>query len=257
MKNLLKSRVQNFWLFTKDKEVQALVIGYDYVTGNLIAQLGTKRALLAPEDITIYQKKNVLDEEIHRLLGSKITCNIIGKNEDDILISRKAVMQKRIQKYNKGDIVEATVVSASNKALFLEFDEGLSGIMYTNQLTSSKVKKPLDLYEIGDKIKCVITKKKEDEGYFELSRVALYKTVTLKVERGHTLLCKINKKLDDSTGYFVEVLSNPLYSGIFDLNQYNYKHNYRVGEILNLKVVDVTDNKHLRLRTLHTNKEVL
>ena len=54
--------------------------------------------------------------------------------------------------------------------------------MYLNQITSAKVKRPIDLYQIGDKVKCVITKKKENEGYFELSRLALYKNVILNIK---------------------------------------------------------------------------
>ena len=37
MKTLLKSKLT--LLLTKDKEVQALVVGYDYVTNNLVAQV--------------------------------------------------------------------------------------------------------------------------------------------------------------------------------------------------------------------------
>ena len=249
MKGMLKSQLDNLWLLTKTKEVQALVIGYDYTTGNVLAQLGEKRALLAPEDISVYQKNT--KDKLENLLGSTITCKVVGKTDKDILLSRKEVMQRRIKNYQKGQVVVATVVSASDKALFLEFDEGLSAIMYLNQITSAKVKKPLDLYKIGDKVKCVITKKKENEGYFELSRLALYKNVILNIKVNDNIKCKITKKLDDNSGYFVEVVDNPLYSGIFDLNRYNCNNNYKIGEIITLRVAEVTDKKHLRLRTIY------
>ena len=42
MKGMLKSQLDNLWLLTKTKEVQALVIGYAYTTGNVLAQLGEK-----------------------------------------------------------------------------------------------------------------------------------------------------------------------------------------------------------------------
>jgi ribosomal protein S1 len=159
-------------------------------------------------------------------------------------------MRKRIKSYNKGDIVEATIITAANNALYLEFDEGLIGKMYTNQITSAKVEKPIDLYNIGDKIKCTILKK-QDDGRFILSRLSLYKSVNLNVECGIILKCKITQKVKEKEkpGYFVEVLSNPLYSGIFDINKYNYKNNYRVGDTINLRVVDIKDNNQLRFRT--------
>ena len=54
-------------------------------------------------------------------------------------------MEEQSQIYQKGDIVNATVVSASDKALYLEFAEGLSGIMYLNDITSAKLKKQSDI----------------------------------------------------------------------------------------------------------------
>ena len=84
MKTLLKSKLT--LLLTKDKEVQALVVGYDYVTNNLVAQVNDKRALLAQEDISVYQNSKNTDDEIHKLIGSTINCTIIGKNKNDILL---------------------------------------------------------------------------------------------------------------------------------------------------------------------------
>ena len=43
MKTLLKSKLT--LLLTKDKEVQALIVGYDYVTNNLIEQYNDKKAI--------------------------------------------------------------------------------------------------------------------------------------------------------------------------------------------------------------------
>lgn len=255
MKNLLRSVLAKPMLLTKEKEVVATVLGYDYVTKNVVAKVRDTEASIALEDISIYQKayknkdQNINGDYLHKLLGSQIRCEVIGFDKGYIL-SRAKLMEKRSNKYNKGDIVEATVVNASDKALYLEFDEGLSGIMYINQLTSSKVNKPLDLYEIGDKIKCQIIKKNDEYNYFELSRLELYKAITLDLQCGKTITCKITQKLKDGTGYFVEVMSNPLYSGIFDLNVHNKNNKYVVGDSIRLRVVEIK-GKQLRLRTCY------
>lgn len=253
MKTLLKSKIS--MLLTKDKEVQALVVGYDYVTNNLVAQVKDKRALLAREDISVYQNSKNADDEIHKLIGSTINCTIIGKNKNDILLSRKEVMNKRIQNYTKGNVVEARIVSASNNALYLEFDEGLVGKMYTNQITSSKLERPLDLYNIGDKIKCIIIKKQED-GRFLLSRLELYKTQDFNIHIGNIVKCRITQKVKEDPGYFVEVVSNPLYSGIFDINQYNKNNIYNIGDQISLRVTEIKPNKQLKFRTNHSNTYV-
>ncbi len=245
MEFLFKSKLK--MLLTKDKEVQAQITSYDFVTNSLVAQVKDKRAYIALEDISIYQTKDT-NEDVHKLLGSTINATVIKENKDDILLSRKAYMAKRIEKYQKGDEVTATIMSASDNALYLEFDEGLVGKMYTNQITSSKVDKPLDLYNIGDKIKCVIHKK-QDDGRFLLSRLSLYKNVDLNVKYGNILKCKITQKLRENTGYFVEVLSNPLYSGIFDIDENNMYKCYNVGDTVNLRVVGVKQDKQIRFRT--------
>lgn len=245
MNFLFKSKIEK--LLTKDKEVQAIITGYDFVTNNLVAQVGNKRAYIAREDISIYQNKDT-NEDIHKLLGSIINTTVIKENKDDILLSRKKYMQKRIEKYQKGDQVTATIMSASDNALYLEFDEGLVGKIYTNQITSSKVDKPIDLYNIGDKIKCVIHKK-QDDGRFLLSRLSLYKNVDFNVKYGNILKCKITQKLREGTGYFVEVLANPLYSGIFDIDENNMYKCYNIGDTVNLRVIEVKPDKQIRFRT--------
>lgn len=244
MKSLFKNILNMF--LTKENEVQAIITGYDFVTNSLVAQVGNKRAYIAREDISIYQKDT--NENVHKLLGSVINAIVIKENNDDMLLSRKAYMQKRIERLQKGDKVIATIVSASDNALYLEFDEGLIGKMYLNQITSSKVEKPLDLYNIGDKIKCVIHKKQED-GRFLLSRLSLYKGVKLNIKYDNILKCKITQKLRENTGYFVEVLANPLYSGIFDIDEDNMYKCYNIGDTVNLRVVGVKPDKQIRFRT--------
>lgn len=241
-------------LLTKDKEVQCEIVDYDFETKQLIAQMNNKRALIALEDISLYQKNAVTNENIdseyfQRLLGTYTRALIKGYKNNSIILSRAELMKKRIEKYATGDVVIATVTSADSNALYIEFDEGLAGKIYTNQLTSSKLKQPLDLYRIGDKIKCKITKIKENN-YFELSRIELYKKVSVNIKRGESVKCKITKKLDDDSGYFVELASNPLYSGIFDITKTNAHKNYIIGQTINLKVLDIDNKRHLKLRAV-------
>ncbi len=245
----MKTLLKNIKLFLTKEEVQALIVSYDYVTNCLIAQVNDKRALLAREDISVYPLKNE-EELIHSKIGSTLTCDIIGKTKDGVILSHKKVMQKKIEEHNKGDIVEATVVSASSNALYLEFDEGLVGKMYVNQITASKLKRPLDIYNIGDKVKCKILKK-QDDGKFLLSRISLYKEFNYNVSVGNIVRCRITQKVKEDPGYFVEVVENPLYSGIFDINQYNKNNIYNIGDEISLRVVEVKGNKQLKFRTNH------
>ena len=59
-------------LLTKEKEVRAVILNIDPITGDLIAQVNNERAIIAPQNITMYQFGDE-DSQIKRLLGQAIT----------------------------------------------------------------------------------------------------------------------------------------------------------------------------------------
>ena len=86
MKTLLRSTIS--MLLTKEKEVQAIVLNVDN-NGYLIAQVRNERAVravIAPEDISMYQKDE--NNQLRRLLGSTIHASVIGKDKENLLLSR-------------------------------------------------------------------------------------------------------------------------------------------------------------------------
>lgn len=247
-------------LLTKDKEVQAKVLDFDFETKKLIAQiikselkskklnaqLKNKRAVMSLEDVSIY-KKSLNTHSFEKILGENIKAVIKNYNKEEIELSRAAVMEKKVKSYKIGDTVIATVVSADNEALYVEFDEGLVGKIYINQLSAAKMKAPLlDIYRVGDTLKCKITKIKENN-FFELSRIKAYKDIPISIKVGDYIKCRVTKKVDDGSGYFVEVIDNPLYSGI--INSFFNPH-LRVGDEITLKIFEVQEQKkQLRLKS--------
>ena len=112
---------------------------------------------------------------------------------------------------------------------------------------------PIDVieYQLKNTInKCKILKK-QDDGKFLLSRISLYKDFNYNVSVGNIVRCRITQKVKEDPGYFVEVVENPLYSGIFDINQYNKNNIYNIGDEISLRVVEVKGNKQLKFRTNH------
>lgn len=231
---------------TKEKVVTAYVQKYDFEKKAFVVQINNEKELIALEDMSIYQNKKGKNSSekiyFYKYLGNNIKC-IQKQNFLHKKFSRAEYMKRRIDNFEVGNIINATVVSASNEALYLEFDEGLSGIMYIKQLTSSKINHPLDIYNPGDKIRCKITGKKDN--LFTLSRLALFKDVPLNVKLGKVLDCRIIKKVDENDGYYVEIEKNPLYSGIFNI--YEDSREYQIGERIKVKVIQYKGKK-LRLR---------
>lgn len=232
---------------TKEKEVQAEVV--DICSNGLIVSYNNKEMLVTWEDLTIYKKQldTVDQNKFSKMIGQTITFLMIKKGKE-LQLSRSSYMKDQLNKIRVGDTVIATVTSAGNGALYMVLPNGLEGKIYAKELTSSKIRQPLDIYNIGDNIKCKVTRIRED-GYVDLSRIELYKGNSFEVKRGEYVRCKITKRLDDNSGYFVELVLNPLYSGIFDINRDTIK-NYKVGQEVDLKVLDVDDKKHLKLRAV-------
>ena len=219
---------------TKEKEIQAEVV--DISKEGLIVEYENNEVLVSWEDLTIYSKQlDAVDQNrFAKMIGTTIKLLMIKKNSQMIL-SRALYMKKQLERTKVGDIVVAKVASAGSTALYMLLPNGLEGKIYTKELTSSKVRQPLDIYNVGDNIKCKVTKVREN-GYLDLSRLDLYKGKSFEVKRGEYVRCKITKKLDDNSGYFVELVLNPLYSGIVDMAK------------VDLRVFDVDEKRHLKLR---------
>lgn len=230
---------------TKEKEVQAKVV--DVNDNGLIVNYNNKNMLITWEELTIYSKQlNDVDQsKFYRMIGTTIKLLMIKKGRD-IILSRSLYMKNQLERTKVGDVVVARVQSAGDTALYMLLPNGLEGKIYSNQLTSSKVRQPLDIYNIGDDIKCKITKIREN-GYLDLSRIELYRGKTFDIKRGEHVRCKITKKLDDNSGFFVELVLNPLYSGILDVTK-EAMANFKIGQEVDLRVLDVDDKKHLKLR---------
>lgn len=229
---------------TKEKEIQAEVV--DISEKGLIVEYENNEVLVSWEDLTIYSKQlDAVDQKrFAKMIGTTIKLLMIKKN-DKMILSRALYMKNQLKKTKVGDIVVAKVASAGSTALYMLLPNGLEGKIYTKELTSSKVRQPLDIYNVGDNIKCKVTKVREN-GYLDLSRLDLYKGKSFEVKRGEYVRCKITKKLDDNSGYFVELVLNPLYSGIVDMAR--EARNFQIGQEVDLRVFDVDEKRHLKLR---------
>ena len=147
---------------TKEKEIQAEVV--DISKEGLIVEYENNEVLVSWEDLTIYSKQlDAVDQNrFAKMIGTTIKLLMIKKNSQMIL-SRALYMKKQLEKTKVGDIVVAKVASAGSTALYMLLPNGLEGKIYTKELTSSKVRQPLDIYNVGDNIKCKVTKVRENE----------------------------------------------------------------------------------------------
>lgn len=183
-------------------------------------------------------------------IGETVDCIITKVPDQDSLDTYFRLKQAEAKNYQINDEVYATVVSGSANALYLKLDGNASATMYLSDLTSSKVVNTLDIYPEGSKIRCIVKDKRTNNNgtYYVLSRLGLYPE-DFNIELDKRIDCRITKKLTDGSGYFVEVLDNPHYSGIFDLNEYNKGYKYKVGNTIKLRVAKDKGKKQLSFRT--------
>ncbi len=106
--------------------------------------------------------KNKILEKLKLLVDKKIKVKIIDvdEKEEKIIFSEKEVYsedkKEQLAKYKVGDKVECTVTALVDFGVFVEFGEGLEGLIHISELAWQRISHPKDLFKVGDKIKAQI-----------------------------------------------------------------------------------------------------
>ncbi len=56
------------------------------------------------------------------------------------------------EKYPEGSVVSGKVTNVTDFGIFVEVEEGIEGLVHLSELSPKKVKKPSDLYKVGDEV---------------------------------------------------------------------------------------------------------
>ncbi|MDO4282587.1 MAG: S1 RNA-binding domain-containing protein [Clostridia bacterium] len=233
------------------KIINVTCIGYDKSEGMFTVKLPDSRTGKIPKDeMSIYPLKN--DKQIESFIGKDIRVAII--DESDMTLSGKIPMQKQLEKLTEenpvGKILKVTVVSASDVALYCDLGEGISGIIYRNDIISTPFPLPTDVYPIGSVIDAKVKNFKADKSFFTLSHRDVFSRSMKAYRKGMHLNGIIREQIKRGnvvTGYFVEV--TPAIKGILDINDSIYLQN---GEKIPMVVNDITP-KGLKLRLEYPN----
>lgn len=113
--------------------------------------------------------KDKILEELRKLVGEKITVNIISvaPKEGKLIFSEKGTEQKDkekiIGKYSLGDEVSGEVTGIVDFGIFVKLEEGLEGLVHISEIDWSLVENPRALFKIGERVKVKIIEIKEDK----------------------------------------------------------------------------------------------
>lgn len=150
-------------------------------------------------------------EKLKSLVGKKIKAQIIDidKNEEKIIFSEKEVYaqdkKEHLAKYKIGDMVECAVTGLVDFGVFVEFAQGLEGLIHISELAWQRIDHPKDLFKVGDKVKAQIIGIEGDRVTLSAKKLVddPWKKAAEKYKIGQLIKGKVLKI--DKFGVFIEL----------------------------------------------------
>lgn len=119
---------------------------------------------LAPDNyprVSGGDKSRIL-EKLKGFVGMEIEVSVITLNEDDskIIFSEKDIWNRRqkpaLDKYHVGMVIEGRITAITNFGVFVNFDDGMEGLIHISELAWQRIDSPSELYQAGDAIKAEV-----------------------------------------------------------------------------------------------------
>lgn len=150
-------------------------------------------------------------EKLKALVGKKMKAQIIdiNKEEEKIIFSEKEVYaqdkKEHLAKYTIGDMVECAVTGLVDFGVFVEFAQGLEGLIHISELAWQRIDHPKDLFKVGDKVKAQIIGIEGDRVTLSAKQLVAdpWKKAAEKYKIGQIIKGKVLKI--DKFGVFIEL----------------------------------------------------
>lgn len=168
---------------------------------------------------------------------------IIGKQGNDLLLSRKAVQQDVI-KYIKNDLKEGQIVKGIVKSItpygaFVDIGGGVVGLVHIEDLSVARMKSPSERVKIGQNVNVVIKSIDRDTGRVNLSYKETFGTWEENAKnftvgmKTHGIIRETEK---NKNGIFIELTPNLV-------GMAEYKEGLNYGEDIEVMVKRIDYNK--------------
>ena len=106
--------------------------------------------------------KNKILSHLKDFVNQEFKVKVIGveEGEEKLIVSEKAAWEEKqgaaISKYKVGDQVDGIVTGVVDFGAFVEFGDGLEGLVHISELAWQRIDDPRDIIHVGDKIKAEI-----------------------------------------------------------------------------------------------------
>jgi len=243
------------------EETVAKVKVLDANKGGLIVKLGKITGFLpvsqlSPEHYPRVEggNKSKILEKLKSLVGQLLDVKVItaAEPEEKLIVSEKETLKEKqekvISQYKVGNVIEGKINGITNFGAFVEFGEGLEGLVHISELAWQRIDDPRDVVKVGDKVKAEIIG-------IEDSRISLsvkklledpWKNVAEKYKVGQIIPGKILKI--NPFGLFVE-LDNDIH-GLCHISELSRKpvesakEIAKEGDILKFKILSIEPAEH-------------
>jgi len=203
-------------LYKEGKIVDSKVI--DANKGGLMIKIGNVIGFLPVSQLTIehYPRieggdKNKILTHLKSFTNQLLKTKIIDVNEKDekLIVSEKAAwddkQRKVVSQFKVGDKVKGKVTGVVNFGAFVEFGDGLEGLVHISELAWQRIDDPRDIIKVGDIVEAEIIEIEETK--ISLSIKKLQKDPWTTVQEKYKINDKVRGKVlkVNPFGAFVEL----------------------------------------------------
>ncbi len=168
---------------------------------------------LSPEHYPRIQggDKNKILDRLKSYIGETFDAKVIdvGEDEDKLILSEKAAWEEQqkdlLGSYKVGDTVEGDVSVITEFGAFVQFGQGLEGLVHISELAWQRIDDPRDIVKSGQKIKAQIIKIERSKIFLSMKR--LVEDPWMSVKDRYTIGQKVTGKVlkVNPFGLFVEL----------------------------------------------------
>ncbi len=143
--------------------VEAKIV--DANKGGLMVKVGNVDGFLPVSQLTVehYPRveggdKNKILDRLKAYAGEmfKVKVITVKEKEEKLIVSEKAAWEKEqnkmLEQYNVGDQITGRVTGVVDFGAFVEFGEGLEGLVHISELAWQRIDNPSDIVKVGDEV---------------------------------------------------------------------------------------------------------
>lgn len=259
-------------LQTTNTVVDATIM--DANKGGLIVRVGNVSGFLPVSQLSVEHyprveggNKNKILERLLEYVGSIFRVKVIDVDEEQekLIVSEKLAkaeqQQQKIAAYKVGDVVEGKITGVVDFGAFVEFGEGLEGLVHISEIAWQRIDNPSDFVSVGDEVKAEIIS--IDDSKISLSIRNLLRDPWAHVAEKYTIGEAVRGKVlkVNPFGVFVE-LDQDIH-GLCHISELSYRKLSSPSEILKegeeaeFRVISIEPDKHrlgLSYKVLHEKR---